>query len=244
MRTRTPREERGTPTFSDQRPRPRVPGARSSRTSKQQRQRRRDETAPQVVEDLPLREHRQRISQPALARTGHARQQPARELPVAANPAMPAARCPAAIGRRILFVAAARRSASPSARVAAFEQVVAQDPILGKAAAQRPLERVDVVDPLADEGVLRRTRPDRRRRRRACTDRCPGRPPCRRAYHERFAPGRLMLDARLQDAVALGHPCAVACLPRRRSARFSGCAITPTNCRADVARQAACRCRA
>ena len=38
--------------------------------------------------------------------------------------------------------------------VEAFEQVVAEERVLGHASFQRPGERVDVVDPLADEAAL------------------------------------------------------------------------------------------
>ncbi len=81
----------------------------------QQRQRRRHEAAPQVVEDLPPRQRRQRIAQPAPAGAGHARQQPARNLPVAADPAVPAAHV-RAVASTDTPRTAARRSASPSAR--------------------------------------------------------------------------------------------------------------------------------
>src|SRR3546814_19123156 len=39
-------------------------------------------------------------------------------------------------------------------RIAAFEQVVAQDPVVGEAAVERLLECGDLVDPLADERAL------------------------------------------------------------------------------------------
>ena len=81
----------------------------------QRRQRRRDEAAPQVVEELPLRQRGQRIRQPAVAGSGHARQQPARELPVAANPAVPAADV-RALASTDTPRTAARRSAARSAR--------------------------------------------------------------------------------------------------------------------------------
>ena len=62
----------------------------------------------------------------------------------------------------------------------------------------------------------------------------PGSPPCRRAYHERFAPGRLMLTR----GCSIPYPSVTSALSLRlpavsKRARFSGCAITPTNCRAE-----------
>ena len=42
----------------------------------------------------------------------------------------------------------------PGARVATFEQIVAQDPVFGKAVFERVLECLDVINPLADKGSL------------------------------------------------------------------------------------------
>ena len=92
------------------------------------------------------------FSQPFLTGAGHARQEPPRKLPVAANPSVAAAHV-RVIGRRILLVQLHVAQQARS-RVAALEQVVAQDPILGKSAAKRALEGVDVVDSLADEGAF------------------------------------------------------------------------------------------
>ena len=39
----------------------------------------------------------------------------------------------------------------PRPRVASFQQIVTEDTVLGKAAVERPLERVHVVNALADE---------------------------------------------------------------------------------------------
>ena len=76
-------------------------------------------------------------------------QQPPGDLPIAADPAVTAAHV-GAVARRIvvvqLNVADERR-----AGVISLEEVVAQDAVLGKPPAERLLERVDVVDALADE---------------------------------------------------------------------------------------------
>src|SRR2546423_13899088 len=48
----------------------------------------RDETAPQVVENLPARNERQPIAHRVPARVGHTGQEPAGYLPVAARPAV------------------------------------------------------------------------------------------------------------------------------------------------------------
>ena len=73
----------------DDRQRP-EPCRRQHRPAQQQQQchARRHQAAPQVVEDLPARQGRERIALPAPAGAGNARQQPARKLPVAANPAV------------------------------------------------------------------------------------------------------------------------------------------------------------
>src|SRR5512139_3119617 len=39
-------------------------------------------------------------------------------------------------------------------RVAPFQEIVAEDPVLGKPSLEGLLERIDVVDPLADEGAF------------------------------------------------------------------------------------------
>ena len=57
-----------------------------------------------------------------------------------------------AVGRRIFFVQL-RVAQKSRPGVATFDEVVTQDPVVGKAVAQRLLERVDVVDPLADEKI-------------------------------------------------------------------------------------------
>ncbi len=54
----------------------------------QQHQRNRDEAAPQVVEYLPLRQHGKRIGNAAGASARHTRQQPLRDLPIAAYPSV------------------------------------------------------------------------------------------------------------------------------------------------------------
>ena len=76
-------------------------------------------------------------------------QQPARDLPVAADPAVPAAHV-RAVARRILLVQL-HVAQQAGARIAAFQQIVAEDAVLGKAPSERALERIDVVDALADE---------------------------------------------------------------------------------------------
>src|SRR5688572_3287835 len=80
---------------------------------------------------------------------GHAAQQPAGDLPVAADPAVPAAHV-RAVARRILLVQL-DIAQQPGARITAFQQVVAENAVLRKASLERALERIDVIDALADE---------------------------------------------------------------------------------------------
>ena len=115
----------------------------------QQRQGDRKKAAPKVVEELPLRQPRERILLPAHAVAGHLRQQPPGQLPVAANPAMPALHVRAVAGGILLVQLGVAHQARPD--IATFQQVVAQDPVLREPPAECPLERVDLVDSLADE---------------------------------------------------------------------------------------------
>ena len=83
------------------------------------------------------------------AGAGNARQQPARNLPIPANPAVPAAHVRAVAGGIFLVQLHIAQQSRP--RVAPFQKIVAEDPVLGEASVERPLERIDVIDPLADE---------------------------------------------------------------------------------------------
>src|SRR3546814_4438711 len=73
-------------------------------------------------------------------------------LPVAADPAVPALDVQRIAARVVLVQLHVADQAGP--RIAAFEQVVAQDPVVGEAAVERLLECGDLVDPLADERAL------------------------------------------------------------------------------------------
>src|SRR5439155_3814792 len=74
---------------------------------------------------------------------------PAHDLPVAANPAVAPAHVSVVARRRLLEQLHVAQQAR--AGVAAFEQVVAQDAVFWQTPAEHMLERVDVVDALADE---------------------------------------------------------------------------------------------
>ena len=116
----------------------------------------------------------------------------------------------------------------PRARVTPFDKIVAQDPVLRETSAERPLEGVDVVDPLADKGAFMeevlvdirdgaRVRVDARHRSRTGAHTATG--SCPAGSRQPAAEG---CRTRRQRAVWL----------RRRAARFSGCAMAPTSCRA------------
>src|SRR3546814_9867908 len=70
-------------------------------------------------------------------------------LPVAADPAVPALDVQRIAARVVLVQLHVADQAGP--RIAAFEQVVAQDPVVGEAAVERLPECGDLVDPLRSE---------------------------------------------------------------------------------------------
>ena len=85
-------------------------------------------------------------------RSGHAREQPAGNLPVAAYPAVPPAGLYGVTGRMIfnkVDIGHQRRTGIP-----AFQQVVTENEILRKASIDDLTECVHVVDALADERPL------------------------------------------------------------------------------------------
>jgi hypothetical protein len=168
----------------------------------QQRQRRRHQAPAQVVEELPLRKRRQRIGEATLSGTRDSRQEPARKLPIAPDPAVTAAQV-RAVARRV-FLVELHIAQQCRARIAAFEQVVAKDAVLREAIGKRRLERIDVVDSLADERTLAEHVLVHVGPPRACKGPCPAlRVQARVPGASR--PGEADAHARLQDSVALGH---------------------------------------
>ena len=107
-----------------------------------------ERTAAQVVEDLPAREQGQPVALRSVG-AGHPWREPAQELPVSAYPA-PLAAGIAQVLRGIVVVDH-DVGGEAGARVAAFDQVVGQQDVLGEPAVRRLFERVNVVDPLARE---------------------------------------------------------------------------------------------
>ena len=138
------------------------PGRRQDRPSQQQQEQQRggNQTAAQVVDQLPLRQGRERVRLPRVVRAGtlfgtarrYSPPQPAGQLPVAANPAVPPAHIRAVAGGMVLDQQHVAQQSG--AGITAFEKVVAQDSVLGEASAKRMLEGIDVVNPLADERAL------------------------------------------------------------------------------------------
>src|SRR6185369_13268223 len=86
------------------------------------------------------------------AGAGHAPPQPAGQLPVAADPAIAAADVGAVTGRIVLEQLDIAQQPGP--HITAFEQIVAEDAVLGETLTQRQFEGVDIVDALADEGAF------------------------------------------------------------------------------------------
>ncbi|MDT4803918.1 hypothetical protein FQZ97_366840 [compost metagenome] len=115
-------------------------------------ERRRLQAAPQVVEDLPARQGAEAVAFQAAVRFRRPRQKPRQQLPVAANPAVPAFHV-GAVARRV-FLVQLHVAEQAGARIAALDQVVAEDAVVGKAAFQRLLEGVHRVDALADERAV------------------------------------------------------------------------------------------
>src|SRR5207244_3144267 len=112
----------------------------------------RNETAAKVVENFPPRQRRDRIADTACLRAGNTRQQPRQNLPVASNPAMPSDGVDL-VARRI-FLVKCHVADQTAAGVDRFQQIVAQDSILRKAAVQSTLESIDVINAFADERAL------------------------------------------------------------------------------------------
>ena len=142
------------------------PAWRQDGPAQQQQQRhcRGNQTAPQVIEDFPLGQGREWILPAAACATvleiaggisavgGYAAQQPGCNLPIAADPAVPAAHVRAVGGWILLVQLHIAQQAGP--RMTAFEQVVAEYPVFGEAATERALERIDLIDAFADERTL------------------------------------------------------------------------------------------
>jgi len=102
-----------------------------------------------VVENLPLRQHRKRVTFAAPIGSSYAPPQPSHKLPVAADPAAPACHV-CAIARRKVFIQFGVAQES-GAGVASFQKIVAQMRFAGKAPFECALDCVDVVNALADE---------------------------------------------------------------------------------------------
>ncbi len=171
---------------------------------------RRHEAAPEVVEDLGARQRRQRVPDADDARLAdlthvhtQSRQQPGGELPVAAYPTVPPLHVRVVARRRLFHEFDVAEQ--PAARVAPFEQVVAEDAVFRQASAQHVLERIDLVDALADERTLsKQVLVDIAHCARVRIDAgLAGEQP---AVARAVGCSQAHADARLQDAVAFDHP--------------------------------------
>ncbi len=113
---------------------------------------RRKEAAAEIVEDQPAFEQPQGIVGFAAAGGRNDGQKPGQDLPVAANPALAAIDIGDEAGGMVLDQLDIVDEAA--AGEAAFDQVVAEDGIVGKAHSDGGLESAQVIDPLADEGAF------------------------------------------------------------------------------------------
>ena len=169
---------------------------------KQQHEGGRNEASPQVVEDLPARDHRQRVDDLLTAGTGNLPPQPTRDLPVAPHPSV-LARRKGEVASWIV-VDEVDIGHEPGARVKALEEIVAEQRVLGHAPGERGIERVHVIDAFADvaalvKHVLIEVRHGGRVRIHADV---PGEHP---REHRPVGAHDADADARLQHAVAFGH---------------------------------------
>ena len=118
----------------------------------QEHQRRGHQAATQVVEYLPARQGRQRVTLAPVAVPRNPGHQPGQQLPVSADPAMAAADV-GGIGGGI-FLVHLNIGQQARARVTALDQVMAEDGVVREARGHRALEGIHLVDALADERSL------------------------------------------------------------------------------------------
>ena len=73
---------------NEERPKQRRAGKQSARSHEPQKQRRRDEAATKIVENLPASDQRYRVADLFAVAVRNARKQPANDLPITAYPSM------------------------------------------------------------------------------------------------------------------------------------------------------------
>ncbi len=133
------------------RPEPRMAQGHPSR-QQQQGQRRRNEAAPEVVHQLPFGQGGQRVGLMTATRSRHAPQKPAGKLPVAPDPPVPAADVGTVARGKFLVQLHIAQQTRPG--ITPFQKIMAEYPVLRKAAADCLLECVHIVDPFSDERAL------------------------------------------------------------------------------------------
>ena len=202
-RVAEPVQQRRHHEHADDRPAPR-PGQRGRQVQpaddEQRHHRHRHQAAAQVVEQLPARQRRDDVRHAASIRSRHASPDPGADLPVAAHPASATRHIEVVALRIVLGQLDVGDEAGTCVR--ALEQVVAEDAIRRQPARQREAERVDVIDPLADERAFAEqvlVDVGDRARVRIDAGLAGEHPRVARAARAR-QPGR---HARLQDAVAV-----------------------------------------
>ncbi|MNB96793.1 hypothetical protein D3C75_440060 [compost metagenome] len=163
----------------------------------------RHQAAAQVVQQFAARQQTEPVAFPSRARARRPWHQPRQQLPVTADPPCTAL----GVGGVALGVVLVQAHIADQARacIAAFQQVVAEDAVLGQATLQCMLEGVDVIDALAHEGpFVEQVLVDVRDHARIRIDaRLAAEHP---GKTRSAAPPQTGADAGLQDAVALHHP--------------------------------------
>ena len=118
----------------------------------QEHQGSRDETAPQVVENLPLGQHGKRVGDASGVSARNPRQEPLRYLPVAANPTVAPVNVHLVAGR--MFLVELHVADEGRTGMTRFQQIVAENCIFRKATLHGTLEGIHVVDSFSDEGAF------------------------------------------------------------------------------------------
>ena len=106
----------------------------------------------QVVENLPTVEPGERVWHSPSSGLGNPRQNPIRDLPITANPAMLPAGVAQVTLRELVIELNIAGQAHPD--VSAFNQVMAQQPLFRKPPGQHSTEGAHIIDPLAMVGAF------------------------------------------------------------------------------------------
>ena len=109
----------------------------------------RHQAAAQVVQQFRTRQQRQRVALTRTIHRRHAWKQPRKQLPIPTDPAVPALDISGVTAW--IFLVQLHIADDAGARIAAFEQVVAENAVFRKAHVHGAFERIHVIDALAHE---------------------------------------------------------------------------------------------